>query len=864
MKNLHIMIQSKHKFSILLAFLFTVSISYAQVINKVELNYDGSTISDATQTSWFAPEVTASQSGGALMLDVASMPDDDTIYMIELTETVDISEDPNIFAKIESDAQLKYMGVILEDINGNLTTGNTGSDQFFLPGKADTSYYLSFSDGSNNQASVQDELTANGVDSTQIKKILFVNNSGAEFTGKIWFKYLQLGTEDTFNGAVKTDSTLILPFDGKRMFGNGLAGIGMDSWMKVGIVQDDVLHISLNERLDQHSYMTVFIFDPLLDLSKDNAVFDLKMKSDVEVQLLFRFEDINGQRVDLVDVVPELTNDFQLYRFDVNNRFSSNPDFDASQIKEFHIRKISAENVNGTVTIDDLNIGVPYFDRYENMYEGIEISDMTQTSTFAPEVAASQLNGMLELDITNLADQDTFYMIEFDRPLDISADPNIWIKIKSDAEMQNMGVRLVDAEGNYTTGKTTDEIMHLPGISDKFLNYSFSAGSNTQMGIQTEMTTNNVDSTQIKKLIFFNNSEAAFSGKIWFDYLRFSTADTDNGVVLTDTAFYAPFDGERTFGNGLKAVAMDSKAKIGIAQDDVLHVSMMEELGEHSYLTVFVFDDTLDLSNGNSNMMFKMKADIEVDILLRYEDFNGERVDLHNFVPEISDTFITYAFDVNHRFTSNPSFKPDQIKEFHFRKLSSDAVNGNLVIDDFQLGVRDIDAPEAPAGLTISEVTDTTALLEWEMPTDDFGVHEYNIYANGELIDNARYPGIRLIDLDGTLTFSVTALDRAGNESAFSNEVTETFTATNIQQLLSEDDIKIYPNPVSNSINIKSRFPIQIIKVYTVSGKEKIVYHSESKNVLEVKLNTFSLNKGLHIMKVQTSEGTLIKKIVKE
>ncbi len=863
MKKVNKMMQKQLRFSTLIAFLFVFGLTNAQVNKKIELNYDGGSISDASQTSWFAPEVTANQAGGTLTLDVASIPDNDTIYMIELTEIIDISGDPNIFAKIGSDAQLKYMGVILEDINGNKTQGNTGTDQFFLPGKVDTSYYLSFSDGSNNQASVQDELTANGVDSTKIKKILFINHSGGDYTGSIWFKYLQLGTEATDNGIVKTDSTIRMPFNGKRMFGNGLAGIGMDSWMKVGIVQDEVLNISLNERLGEHSYMTVFIFDPLLDLSKDNAVFDLKMKSNVEVQLLFRFEDVNGQRVDLVDVVPELTEEFKLYHFDVNNRLSSNPDFDASQIKEFHIRKISADAVNGTVTIDDLNLGVAYFDRYENSYDGIEISDMTQTSIFAPEVAASQLNGMLELDITNLADQDTFYMIEFDRPLDISADPNIWIKIKSDAEMQNMGVRVVDNMGNYTTGKTTDEIMHLPGVSDKFLNYSFSEGSNTQMGIQTEMTANGVDSTQIKKLIFFNNSEAAFTGKIWIDYLRFSTADTDNGVVLTDTSFYAPFDGERTFGNGLKAVAMDSKAKIGIAQDDVLHVSMMEELGEHSYLTVFVFDDTLDLSGGNSTVMLKMKADIEVDILLRYEDYNGERVDLHNFVPEISDTFVTYAFDVNHRFTSNPSFKPDQIKEFHFRKLSSDPVNGNLVIDDFQLGFPDLEAPAAPSGLTISEITDTTALLEWEIPADNYGVHEYNIYANGELIDNARYPAIRLIDLDGTLTFSVTALDRAGNESGFSNEVTETFTATDIENALSSADIQTYPNPVSTSISVKSKYSIHIIEIFTVSGNEEIIYQPGD-NSREITLNTTSLNKGLYIMKIHTSKGILIKKLVKE
>jgi hypothetical protein len=851
-----------NKLSIVLAFLFVSAVARGQVDNKIELTYEGSTISDATQTSTFADEVSAALTGDTLMLDVTAIPGNDTIYMIELTNAIDISGDPNIFAKIGSNAQMKYMGVILEDINGNSTTGNTGTDQFFLPGKADTSVYLSFSDGSNNQASVQDELTANGVDGTQIKKIIFVNHSGGAYTGQIWFENLQLGTDPTDNGVVKTDTTISMPFNGKRMFGNGLAAIGMDSWMKAGIVQDDALYISPNERLGAHSYMTAFIFDPLLDLSNGNAVFDLKMKSDVDIQLLFRFEDVNGKRVDLVDVYPAISNDFESYHFDVNHRLTSNPDFDPSQIKEFHIRKISDKGVNGTVVVDELNIGMPYFSQYENDYSGTDMSDMYQTTTVAPEVTASQANGVLELDVNNLDDSDTLYAIEFKRPIDISEDPNIWARIKSDAAMEFLGVRLVDVNGNYTSGTNKREVFYLPA-ENKFLNYSFSDGSNNIMSVQNELDKHNVDGTEITKLIFFNNSGAAFTGKIWFDHIRLSTNNTNNGVVLTDTTFYNPFDGERMFGNGLAAIAMDNNGQIGIAQDDVLHVSMTERLGEHSYLTVFVFEDTLDLSKGNSNVMFKMKSDIEVDLLLRYEDFNGERVDLHNFITTVSDDYVTYAFDLNHRFTSNPSFKPDQIKEFHFRKLSTDPFNGTLIMDDFQLGFVDNEAPEAPANLIISEMTDTTATLSWDEAVDNYGVFEYKIYVNGEY-RSSTYNSLRKVyDLDGVTTFTVTAVDRAGNESVMSNEVSETFTVTNVKNILSAKDINTYPNPVTNSLTIQSLHSVNSVKIFSAAGELKLTYQSENADSKRVEINTSSLNNGIYLIKVETDAGIIVKKMVK-
>jgi hypothetical protein len=838
---------------------------YAQVSNVVELTYSGSTISDAIQTSTFAPEVTETQADGVLELDIANLSDQDTMYTIEFANVVDISADPNMHVRIKSDSSMEYLGVKLVDDLGNFTTGNTNDDIIFLPGVEDKFLNYSFSAGSNTQATIQKELSAHNVDSTQIKKIIFFNNSGEAFTGKIWFNYFKLSTPDGDNGVELTDTTFYAPFNGERQFGNGLEGIAMDSKGRIGIAQDDALTISLNENLGEHKYLTVFIFETLLDLSNDNAEFHFQMKSDIEVTLLYRFEDVNGNRVDLVDMVPEVSDEMSTYRFDVNHRFTSNPDFDPTQIKEFHIRKLSSEGVNGTLVLDDFYLGIPYFDLYKNDYTGSTISDNLQTSSFDDAVTATQADGALALVATDLAVMDTLYRIQFDRPLDISQDPNLFARIKSNAPMADLGVKLVDINGNATSGTSKSAVMELPGVEDRFLTYSFSSGSNEQPSIQDELTANNVDSTKIKEVIFFNNSEAAFTGTVWFDYLQLSTPDTDNGAMLTDTTFYAPFNGERQFGNGIEAIAMDNNGRIGIYQNETLTISMRESLGEHSYLTAFLFSDSLDVSNENSYVKFKMKSDIAVSLLLRYEDYNGERIDLVDFVPEVSDTFVTYAFSLNHRFLSNPGFKPEEVKEFHFRKLDTEPFNGTLVIDDFQIGFKDTEAPTAPSNLMLTEVTDTSATLTWEAASDEYGVFAYKVYANDELLGTTVGLQMSVDDLEGTVTFKVVASDRAGNDSEPSNEETATFEVTSINNLSDLDNlIKVFPNPAQEVIYIRcDQIKLQSVELISTAGSQvNIMKKDNSHNTYSIDLS--ALPEGMYIIKIQTEHGLITKPVIKE
>jgi chitodextrinase len=91
----------------------------------------------------------------------------------------------------------------------------------------------------------------------------------------------------------------------------------------------------------------------------------------------------------------------------------------------------------------------------------------------------------------------------------------------------------------------------------------------------------------------------------------------------------------------------------------------------------------------------------------------------------------------------------------------------------------DTTPPTVPTGLTVTNVTSTTASLSWAASTDNVGVSSYKVYRNGSLVtavgttsfnDTGLAPGT-------TYTYTVSAYDAMNNESAQSAPVGATTTA---------------------------------------------------------------------------------------
>ncbi|MET1260675.1 fibronectin type III domain-containing protein [Flagellimonas sp. DF-77] len=92
-------------------------------------------------------------------------------------------------------------------------------------------------------------------------------------------------------------------------------------------------------------------------------------------------------------------------------------------------------------------------------------------------------------------------------------------------------------------------------------------------------------------------------------------------------------------------------------------------------------------------------------------------------------------------------------------------------------GGSDNQAPSAPTGLASTGQTNSTVGLTWSSATDNVGVTGYKVYQNGAnvaTIGNTTSYQVTGLSSATAYTFSVTALDAAGNESASSTTINVT------------------------------------------------------------------------------------------
>ena len=76
---------------------------------------------------------------------------------------------------------------------------------------------------------------------------------------------------------------------------------------------------------------------------------------------------------------------------------------------------------------------------------------------------------------------------------------------------------------------------------------------------------------------------------------------------------------------------------------------------------------------------------------------------------------------------------------------------------------------------------------------------------------------------------------------------------TGIEKIQS-DDINIYPNPVNNILNIKSKVEIESYIIFNSVGEE-ISYNNHIEDYI-VEINVKSLNQGLYIIYIFDREGS--------
>src|SRR5207253_2525816 len=92
----------------------------------------------------------------------------------------------------------------------------------------------------------------------------------------------------------------------------------------------------------------------------------------------------------------------------------------------------------------------------------------------------------------------------------------------------------------------------------------------------------------------------------------------------------------------------------------------------------------------------------------------------------------------------------------------------------------DTQAPSIPTNLAASAITPTTLTLSWNAATDNVAVAGYRVYLNGTLLLSPSSTSAQIIELTPNFTrsFTVSAVDAAGNASALSAPLSATTPGT--------------------------------------------------------------------------------------
>lgn len=170
----------------------------------------------------------------------------------------------------------------------------------------------------------------------------------------------------------------------------------------------------------------------------------------------------------------------------------------------------------------------------------------------------------------------------------------------------------------------------------------------------------------------------------------------------------------------------------------------------------------------------------------------------------------------------------------------------------------------------VKDETNPVALVnnEIELELDDTGNALLTIEAvNKGSTDNCEIDLMQLSKTNftnedlGENTVEFTVFDKAGNKTTVNVKVTlvDKILSTQIQNLNSL--ISVYPNPIQNRIFIKNDSKIEILKIeiFTVNGKRVLI---EKGSAAFIDVSNLSI--GLYFLKIESSMGILIKKLLKK
>ena len=170
--------------------------------------------------------------------------------------------------------------------------------------------------------------------------------------------------------------------------------------------------------------------------------------------------------------------------------------------------------------------------------------------------------------------------------------------------------------------------------------------------------------------------------------------------------------------------------------------------------------------------------------------------------------------------------------QFRFKLFAFEEKTG-FAFDDFSI----CDAPKAGFEYTASGrdiiINDTS-----------LNTNSYIWLVNGIQVSTEQNPTI-IVDADSTSITQIVIND------CYTDTITQTAYTSNINKL-SNGNIKIYPNPTSNLLNIENnKYTIKSIKIISVTGKTMYSANSIKQNIISIDISNYS--KALYLIRIETN-----------
>jgi fibronectin type 3 domain-containing protein len=136
----------------------------------------------------------------------------------------------------------------------------------------------------------------------------------------------------------------------------------------------------------------------------------------------------------------------------------------------------------------------------------------------------------------------------------------------------------------------------------------------------------------------------------------------------------------------------------------------------------------------------------------------------------------------------------------------------------------------------------------------------YEVYRNNKFLAEVETTSYTDGDFlkDEELCYQVRAIF-GNNKSAFTKEVCITTTGDMIEEIGSK--VEIYPNPVNDILYIEAETEILTMEIYDVYGRRQVTETPSHQGNLVIDLS--ELKSGIYFVKINTTEGNIVKRIIK-